>query len=69
MCLFTFDAQCFSLTAAQSAPPAGYPPPGGAFCAADKQKNVASIVNQLTFVVTRQISKHSTESKGLTARG
>ena len=39
---FTFDAQFFCLSAAQNAPPAGGQPAGGAFCAADKQKNGTS---------------------------
>ena len=50
--LFTFSVHFFCLSAAQNAPPAGRPPAGGAFCAANKQKKCAEkgkkhIISQL----------------------
>ena len=54
------------MSATQSAPAAGGQPAGGAFYSADKQKNRASKVNKLIFVlIAWKISKNSTVSKGL----
>ena len=44
--LFTFDARFFCSSTAQNAPPACVRLAGGAFCAADKQKNRTSKVNK-----------------------
>ena len=64
MCLFTFDAHFFYLSAAQNVPLAGGQPAGGAFCAADKQKNCASKVNKLAFSYTTDFKERTQEVKG-----
>jgi len=53
ICLLTFSADFFCLSAAQNAPPAGGRPDGGAFCAADKQKKCAEKVNKLGTVTVQ----------------
>ena len=65
ICLFTFSARFFCLSAAQNAPPAGGRPAGGAFCAADKQKKRAEKVNKLASRLQCKIFMKQLGVKGL----
>ena len=68
--LFALDARFFCLSAAQNAqnaqnaPPASCLPAGGAFCAADKEKNSASCVNTLPFGYLANFKEAAQEVKG-----
>jgi hypothetical protein len=56
-CLFAFSARFIRLSAAQNALPAGGKPAGSAPHAADKQKNRAEKVNNLSLRSQFKISK------------